>query len=118
MKKNVKEYLLINADVDILLDKDNLQQIIDRLQKLVTQANVPATEIKVDYSQYDNGCDEISFYYSRPETDEEYQERIEEESKQIERRKEFISKQYTSMRNQLTELGLLDASGNLINPET
>jgi uncharacterized protein YnzC (UPF0291/DUF896 family) len=117
MKKIVKQYLVSRDDVDIILDKNNLQQIIDRLQEVVNQADVPATEIKVRYSECDEGCDEISFYYDRPETDEEYEERIKQEAEESKRRKAYISSQYTKLKNELTELSLLDESGNLINPE-
>jgi hypothetical protein len=117
MKKNVRQYLLADTDVDIILDKNNLQEIIDKLQKFTTEANVPASEINVEYSQCDDGWDEISFYYNRIETDEEYQERIAFEAKEDERRKESISRHYTKLRKELTELGLLDESGNLINSE-
>lgn len=117
MKKNVRQYLVADDNVDIILDRNNLQQIIDGLQEIATQADVPATEIKVRYSECYEGCDEISFYYDRPETDEEYEERIKKEAEEFERRKAYISSQYTKLKNELVELDLLDESGNLVNPE-
>lgn len=117
MKELKAKYLLYEVDVATILDKDNLQQVIDGLQALATQANLPASEIKPEYSPYDSGCDEFSAYYERLETDEEYQERTADQAKYAEYRKKMKQEEYLRLKDEFTELGLLDDTGNLINPE-
>jgi len=118
MKKNKKEYLKCSCDVSEILEKDNLQQIIDKLQDFANQDNLSASEITLMYFQYDSGCDEFDVYYERLETDEEYQERIDNETKQKEYYEKMRLEQYLKLKDEFAQLGLLDESGNLINRES